>query len=76
MLKRGIQTTRESAIMTEFWQQKQLAKQYLSGQAVNTSQAWIVNNRQELKQLYPTLKGKAVIVKNAVGDSKAQTRLF
>lgn len=76
MLKRGIQTTRESAIMTELWQQKQLAKQYLSGQAVNTSQAWIVNNRQELKQLYPTLKGKAVIVKNAVGDSKAQTQLF
>lgn len=76
LLKRGIQTTRESAIMTELWQQKQLAKQYLSGQAVNTSQAWIVNNRQELKQLYPTLKGKAVIVKNAVGDSKAQTQLF
>lgn len=76
LLKRGIQTTRESAIMTELWQQKQLAKQYLSGQAVNTSQAWIVNNRQELKQLYPTLKGKAVIVKNAVGNSKAQTQLF
>ena len=76
LLKRGIQTTKESAIMTELWQQKQLAKQYLSGQAVNTSQAWIVNNRQELKQLYPTLKGKAVIVKNALGDSKAQTQLF
>ncbi|MDE6376201.1 MAG: bifunctional glutamate--cysteine ligase/glutathione synthetase, partial [Ligilactobacillus sp.] len=76
LLKRGIQTTKESAIMTELWQQKQLAKQYLSGQAVNTSQAWIVTDRQELKQLYPTLKGKAVIVKNALGDSKAQTQLF
>ena len=29
LLKRGIQTTKESAIMTELWQQKQLAKQYL-----------------------------------------------
>ncbi len=59
LLKRGIQTTKESAIMTELWQQKQLAKQYLSGQAVNTSQAWIVNNRQELKATIPNIEGQS-----------------
>ena len=76
LLKRGSRRQKESAIMTELWQQKQLAKQYLSGQAVNTSQAWIVNNRQELSNYTQHWRAKLWSLKNALGDSKAQTQLF
>ena len=76
LVKRGIQTTKESAIMTELWADKQMAKQFLSNQNVNISQAWTISERHEAKTLYKTIKNKAVIVKDALGDSSERTRLF
>ena len=76
LLKQGIQTTKDSAVMSELWQHKQTAKEFLGSQNVNVSRGFVVTSRQEAKAIYPLLKDKAVVIKNAVAPSDKTTRLF
>lgn len=76
LVKYGLQTDQNSALMTEMWPQKELTKNFLQSHGVLSSQAWILKDKQAFAKIWPKVKDKAVIVKNALGPSSQATQLF
>lgn len=76
LVKAGLQTDKNSALMTEMWQQKELTKSFLQSHGVASAKAWLLQDKQALVKVWPKVKDKAVVVKNALGSSSPATQLF
>ena len=72
----GLQSEQDPAVMANVWDNKQLAKQLVTKLPVQISQAWIVKNIQQATALYPMIKNKAVVIKNAVGHTDGKGTLY
>lgn len=75
-VKNGIQNDLGNAVLADVWEDKAVAKQLVSGLKINTQQAWKVKNLEQANRLYPLIKNKAVVIKNADGHTTKVGSLF
>lgn len=69
MIKSGIQTSSDSALMKEIWDKKSVAKQFVEQFGFTVLSDYVVGNRRNFDEIFPRVKGMAVSVKNAEGPS-------
>lgn len=76
MIKSGIQTSSDSALMKEIWDKKSVAKQFVEQFGFTVLSDYVVGNRRNFDEIFPRVKGMAVSVKNAEGPSDEKASLF
>lgn len=76
MIKSGIQTSSDSALMKEIWDKKSVAKQFVEQFGFTVLSDYIVGNRRNFDEIFPRVKGMAVSVKTAEGPSDEKASLF
>ena len=72
----GLTSERDQAVLPQMWSDKQIAKQMVGGLNIQLQQAWEVKNNDEASHLYPLIKDKAVVIKNAVGHTNKAGTLY
>ncbi len=76
MIKSGIQTSSDSALMKEIWDKKSVAKQFVEQFGFIVLSDYVIGNRRDFDEIFPRIKGMAVSVKNAEGPSDEKASLF
>lgn len=76
MIKSGIQTSSDSALMKEIWDKKAIAKQFVEQFGFTVLSDYVVGNRRKFDEIFPRVKGMAVSVKNSEGPSDEKAALF
>lgn len=76
ILKAGLKTKDNSALLEEMWSDKQVSKQLVSAAGFDTLTAWKVTNIQDLALLEPKIAEKALAIKSATDLAAKASRLF
>ncbi|SEM56131.1 glutamate-cysteine ligase [Ligilactobacillus sp. WC1T17] len=76
LVKHGLQTSSNSALMTELWQNKQVAKALVQNAGFTTLEDVEIHSKAEFEKYFPQFEGLAVVVKNARNLSDEKTMLF
>lgn len=74
MIKSGIQTSSDSALMKEIWDKKAIAKQFVEQFGFTVLSDYVVGNRRKFDEIFPRVKGMAVSVKNSEGPQMKKQR--
>ena len=72
----GLQSDLDQAVTAKIWDNKELTKQLVGTLAIQIQPSWKIATVDQAVRLYPMLKGKAVVLKNAVGHSDAHGILY
>lgn len=72
----GLQSDLDQAITARIWDNKELTKQLVGNLAIQIQPSWKIVTVDQAVRLYPTIKEKAVVLKNAVGHSHAYGILY
>ena len=72
----GLQSDLDQAVTAKLWDNKELAKQLVGNLAIQIQPSWKITTVDQAIRLYPMIKEKAVVLKNANGHSDAHGILY
>lgn len=72
----GLQSDLDQAVAAKLWDNKELAKQLVGNLAIQIQPSWKIATVDQASRLYPMIKEKAVVLKNANGHSDAHGILY
>ena len=72
----GLQSDLDQAVTAKLWDNKELAKQLIGNLAIQIQPSWKIATVDQAIRLYPMIKEKAVVLKNANGHSDAHGILY
>lgn len=72
----GLQSDLSQAVVAKLWDNKELTKQLIGNLAIQIQSSWKVATIDQAIHLYPIIKGKAIVLKNAVGHSDEHGILY
>lgn len=72
----GLQSDLNQAVVAKLWDNKELTKQLIGNLAIQIQSSWKVATIDQAIHLYPIIKGKAIVLKNAVGHSDEHGILY
>ena len=72
----GLQSDLDQAVTAKIWDNKELTKQLVGNLAIQIQPSWKIATVDQAVRLYPMIKEKAVVLKNANGHSDAHGILY
>lgn len=75
-MKDGFQGEKSAQVLSDLWNEKQVAKQLIGDLAVQVPTSWEIKNIDQATRIFTLIKGKAIVIKNALNHTNVQGTLY
>lgn len=72
----GLHSDLDAAVLSKMWDNKELTKQLLGNLNIQFQRSWKVTTTNQASKIYPIIKNRAVVIKNAFGHTDQTGMLY